>query len=79
MQQDQILNIASKSYYQATLNILKLNLPDLKRIQSALNEGYQESALLDLQRLISFFERDIQENEKKIEVIKKEYKKSFKM
>ena len=71
MQQDQILNIASKSYHQATLNNLKLNLPDLKRIESLIIEGHTEIALLDLKRLIKFFERDVQEKEKKIEAIKK--------
>jgi hypothetical protein len=78
MQQDQILNLASKSYHQATLNVLKLNLPDLKRIESLIIEDNQEIALMEIQRLIKFFERDIGEKETKIEIIKKEYNKSLK-
>ena len=70
MIQDKILDLASKSYYTATLNCLNLNLPDLKRIEKTIMEGFPQVALQDLQRTISLMERDIKTQKEKIEKLK---------
>jgi len=71
MTQDKIVNLASKSYHTATLNYIKLNLPDLKRIEKTMLEGYSQVALEELQRLIKLIERDFEKEKEKIEYYKK--------
>lgn len=67
-----VLNLCSKNYSQGVSNALSLNLIDLKTIKTSIKKN-PKLAVVEIDRLIQFFEKSIEEKDLEIENLKKQY------
>ena len=67
-----VLNLCSKNYSQGVSNSLSLNLIDLKTIKTSIKKN-PKLAVVEIDRLIQFFEKSIEEKDLEIENLKKQY------
>ena len=67
-----VLNLCSKNYSQGVSNALSLNLIDLKTIKASIKKN-PNLAVVEIDRLIQFFEKSIEEKDLEIERLQKEY------
>lgn len=67
-----VLNLCSKNYSQGVSNALSLNLIDLKTIKASIKKN-PKLAVVEIDRLIQFFEKSIEEKDLEIENLKKQY------
>lgn len=67
-----VLNLCSKNYSQGVSNALSLNLIDLKTIKASIKKN-PKLAVVEIDRLIDFFQKSIQEKDLEIENLQKQY------